>query len=76
MLGEENSILKQILVKLESLAQTVESQNTHILALRKQLEELTMHSKGNIQANKGSRATTKKIETMADRVAAMAATSM
>ena len=76
MLKEENSILKQILVKLESLAQTVESQTTQILALKKQLKELTMHSKGNIQANKGSQATTKKIETMADRVAAMAATSM
>ena len=51
---EENSILKQILVKLESLARTVESQTTHILALEKQLEELTMHSKENIQASKES----------------------
>ena len=62
-------------MRLESLTQTVESQTMHILALEKQIKELTTHSKGNIQANKANRAATKKIETMADRVAAMAATS-
>ena len=74
-LGDENSILKQVLVKLETPTQTVESQTTHILALEKQLGGLNTHSKGNVQANKASRAATKKIETMADRVAAMAAKS-
>lgn len=62
-------------MKLESLTQTVESQTTHILALEKQITELTTHSNGNIQANKANRAATRKIDKMADRVADMAAIS-
>ena len=72
---DENLILGQILAKLDSLSQTVETQTKHIRALEKQVEELTTQAKGNTQANKASRAATKKIETMAERVAAMAATS-
>lgn len=74
--GDENTILRQILSKLDMLSQTVKSQSAHILTLEKQLEEFTTHSKGDIQADKANRATTKKIEIMADRVAALAATTI
>lgn len=65
----------QILSKFELLSETVESQTAQIVVLETRIEELTMLSKGNNQANKANRAATRKIETMADRVAAMASTS-
>ena len=71
----ENILLSQILSKLDKLSETVETQTGYILALEKKIEELSAHSKGNIQTAKANRAATKKIETMADRVAAMAATT-
>ncbi|MCJ1345737.1 hypothetical protein MMC31_003946, partial [Peltigera leucophlebia] len=75
-----------ILSKLESLSKVVESQiahivalklrvnsqTAHIVALESRVEELSTLSKGNLHANKANRAATKKIETVADRVAAMA----
>ncbi len=73
---DESFIFKQILSKLDSLSQTVETQTKHICTLEKRVEELTMQIKGKAQANKASQAATKKIETMAERVAAMAATSI
>ena len=57
------------IVALESW---VESQTAHIVALESQVEELSTLSKDNLQANKANRASTKKIETMAGQVAAMA----
>lgn len=69
------SILCQILSKVEALSKTVEGQSAHIIALEKRIEELTSQSKIHLQANKTNRGATKKIESMADRVAAMAATS-
>lgn len=71
----DNSLLAQILSKLSSLSDIVDSQTAHIIALEKRIEELTTHSKENTQINKASQSAIKKIETMADRVAAMAATS-
>ncbi len=73
---DESFIFKQILSKLDSLSQTVETQNKHICVLENRVEELTMQTKGNAQANKASQAATKKMETMTERVAAMAATSI
>lgn len=72
---DESYIFRQILYKLDSLSQTVASQTAHIQALEKQVEELTTLAKGNIQEDKTNQAATKRIETMADRVAAMAAIS-
>lgn len=72
----ESILLSQILSKREKLSETVESQTAHILALEKKIEELSTHSKGNIQTVKANRAATKKIETMADREVAMAATAI
>lgn len=72
---DESLVLGQILSKLDALFQTVETQTKHIRALEKQVEELTMQAKGNTQANKASRAATKKIETMMEKVATIAATS-
>lgn len=71
----EDSFLSQILFKLELLSKTVESQTAQIVALESRIEELTMLSKGNNQVSKANRAATCKIETMANRVAAMASTS-
>lgn len=71
----DNSILCQILSKVEALSKTVEGQSAHIIALEKRIEELTSQSKIHLQANKKNRGATKKIESIADRVAAMAATS-
>ena len=68
----KDHLLVDILSKLESLSKVVESQTAHIVALESRVEELSTLSKGNLQANKANRAATKKIETMADRVAAMA----
>ncbi|MCJ1349973.1 hypothetical protein MMC31_008216 [Peltigera leucophlebia] len=73
--GHDNGILAQILSKLGSLSDTVNSQTALILALEKRVEELASPSKGCTQANKANHLAVKKIETMADRVAAMAATS-
>ncbi|MCJ1345401.1 hypothetical protein MMC31_003608 [Peltigera leucophlebia] len=72
---QDISLLTQILSKLDVLSETVESQTAHIVALEKRVEELTSHSKGQTQAIKANRGVTKKIETMPDRVATMAATS-
>lgn len=72
---QDNSLLSQILSKLDPLSNTVESQIAHILALEKRIEELILHSKRNTQASKANQVVAKKIETMAERVAAMAATS-
>ena len=72
---QDNILLTQILSKLDLLSNTVESQTAHISALEKRIEELTFHSKGSTQASKANQVAAKKIETMADRVAAMAATS-
>lgn len=72
---DESLVLGQILSKFDTLSQTVETQIKHICVLEKQVEELTTQARGNIQANKASRATTKKIKTMAKMAAAMAATS-
>lgn len=71
----EDSLFSQILSKLELLSKTVESQTAQIVALETRIEELTMLSKGNNQVNKANGAVTCKIETTADRVAAMASTS-
>lgn len=71
---QDSSLFTQILSKLDMLSETVESQTAHIVALEKRMEELTFQSKRQTQANKANRGATKKIETMADRVAAMAAT--
>ena len=72
----ENILLSQILSKLEKLSETVESQTAHILSLEKKIDELSIHSKGNIETAKANRVATKKIETMADRVAAMASITL
>ena len=73
---DESFIFKQILSTLDSLSQTVETQTKHICALEKRVKELNMQTKGNAQANKASQAVTKNIETIAERVAAIAATSI
>lgn len=57
------------------LSKTVESQTAQIVALETRIEELIMLSKGNNQVNKANRAVTRKIETTADQVAALASTS-
>lgn len=72
---EGAGLFMQIMAKLQSLSKTVESQTAHIVALETRIEELCVHSKGSNQADKANRAATKKIETMADRVAAMASTA-
>ena len=71
----KNILLSQILLKLDKLSKTVKTQTRYILALEKKIEKLFTHSKRNIQIAKVNRAATEKIETMADRVAAMAATT-
>ncbi len=62
----ENILLSQILSKLEKLSETVESQTEHILSLEKKINELSIHSKRNIETAKANRVAIKKIETMAD----------
>ncbi len=71
----KDSLFLQILSKLELLSETVKSQTTQIVALETRIEELTTLSKRNNQANKANRAETQKIETIADRVAAMTSAS-
>lgn len=68
----KDHLLVDILAKLESLSKVVESQTAYIVALESRIKKLCILSKGNLQANKANRAATKKIETMADQVAAMA----
>ncbi len=70
----EDSLFSQILSKLELLSETVESHTSQIVALETRIEKLTTLSKGNNQANKENGAATRKIKTMADRVAAIAST--
>ncbi len=72
----ENILLSQILSKLEKLSETVESQAAHIFSLEKKIDELSILSKGNNKTAKANRVATKKIETMADRVAAMASITL
>lgn len=73
--GHDSSLLAEILSKLSLLSDTVDSQTARIVALEKRIEELTTHSKGNTQINKANQLAVKKIEIMADQVAAMAASS-
>lgn len=74
-IGHNVSLFAQIVSKLDLLSNTVESQTAQINALERRIEELTLSSKGNTQINKANQAAVKKIEAMADRIAAMAASS-
>lgn len=80
---QDSSLLIQILSQFDMLSDSVESQTAHIkshtahiIALEKRKEELIFQFKVLTQANKANQGATKKIETITDRVAAIAATSL